>query len=63
MVWGQKIIKWRWLNDPKTIEKPSSPVIKKVVNGDGQKVAKPSKTIDANGSRGKKPSHPIAPEK
>ena len=21
MVWGLKIIKWRWLNDPKTIEK------------------------------------------
>jgi len=37
-------------------------VIKKVVNGDGQRGAKPSKTIDANGSRGKKPSYPIAPK-
>ena len=27
MVWGLKIIKWRWLNDPKTIEKPSSPMV------------------------------------
>ena len=22
MIWGLKIIKWRWLNDPKNIEKP-----------------------------------------
>ena len=36
-------------------------VIKKVVNGDGQRGAKPSKTIDANGSRRKKPSYHIAP--
>ena len=44
MVWGLKIIKWRWLNDPKTIEKTiESNVIKKVVNGDGQRGAKPSK--------------------
>ena len=27
MVWGLKIIKWPWLNDPKTIEKPSSPMV------------------------------------
>ena len=42
-------------------------VSKKVVNGDGQRVAKPSKIqcqwLDANGSRWKKTSHPIAPKK
>ena len=27
MVLGLKIIKWRWLNDPKTIEKPLSPIV------------------------------------
>ena len=41
MVWGLKIIKWRWLNDPKTIEnhRVQWSVIKKVVIGNGQRGA------------------------
>ena len=46
MVLGLKIIEWRWLNDPKTIEKTiksNGQLVKKVVNDDGQRVAKLSK--------------------
>ena len=46
MVWGLKIIKCRWLNDsidPLKNHRTQWSVIKKVVNGDGQRGAKPSK--------------------
>ena len=46
MVLGLKIIKCRWLNDsidPLKNHRTQWSVIKKVVNGDGQRGAKPSK--------------------